>query len=99
MDEGFIIKFLSEHNYDVRETKNGRWIDQKCTMDVMCMVSDCISEYISHPENKDFSVKDIWFNQYTIDNVQQIFRKPDPSKKAKREYDKYFGNYIGIWKR
>ena len=42
MDNEAIQKFLDEHDYDVRKTHNGRWIDQKCTMDVVCLVSDCI---------------------------------------------------------
>ena len=45
MDNTTIQKFLDEHDYDIRKTHNGRWIDQKCTMDVVCLVSDCIVEY------------------------------------------------------
>ena len=44
MDNTTIQKFLDEHDYDIRKTHNGRWIDQKCTMDVVCLVSDCIVE-------------------------------------------------------
>ena len=39
MDNTTIQKFLDEHDYDIRKTHNGRWIDQKCTMDVVCLVS------------------------------------------------------------
>lgn len=35
MDNATIQRFLDEHDYDVRKTHNGRWIDQKCTMDVV----------------------------------------------------------------
>ena len=42
MDNSTIQKFLDEHDYDIRKTHNARWIDQKCTMDVVCLVSDCI---------------------------------------------------------
>ena len=48
MDNTTIQKFLDEHDYDIRKTHNGRWIDQKCTMDVVCLVSDCIVEYGSN---------------------------------------------------
>lgn len=48
MDNTTIQKFLDEHDYDIRKTHNGRWIDQKCTMDVVCLVSDCIVEYTSN---------------------------------------------------
>ena len=40
MDDATIQEFLDEHDYDIRKTHNGRWIDQKCTMDVVCLVSD-----------------------------------------------------------
>ena len=42
MDNLTIQNFLDKHDYDIRKTHNGRWIDQKCTMDVVCLVSDCI---------------------------------------------------------
>lgn len=38
MDNITIQRFLDEHDYDIRKTHNGRWIDQKCTMDVLCVV-------------------------------------------------------------
>lgn len=96
MDNAIIQKFLDEHDYDVRKTHNGRWIDQKCTMDVVCLVSDCIVEYTRDKSEKKFTVNDIWYSDYTIENVQQIFSKPDPTEKASNEYDKYFGQPIKL---
>lgn len=96
MDSTTIQQFLDEHDYDVRKTHNGRWIDQKCTMDVVCLVSDCIVEYTGSRPNKTFTVNDIWYNDYTVRNVRQIFSKPDPAKKASNEYDKYFGQPIKL---
>lgn len=96
MDNATIQRFLDEHDYDVRKTHNGRWIDQKCTMDVVCLVSDCIVEYTSNKPDKTFTVNDIWFSDYTVENVQQIFSKPDPTEKASNEYDKYFGQPIKL---
>lgn len=96
MDNATIQKFLDKHDYDIRKTHNGRWIDQKCTMDVMCLVSDCIVEYTNDKEDKTFTVNDIWYNDYTIENVQQIFSKPNPTEKAYNEYDKYFGQPIKL---
>lgn len=96
MDNQQIQEFLDKHDYDVRKTHNGRWIDQKCTMDVVCLVSDCIIEYTSNRSSKEFTVNDIWYNDYTVDNVQQIFSKPDPTEKASNEYDKYFGQPIKL---
>lgn len=66
MDNATIQKFLDEHDYDIRKTHNGRWIDQKCTMDVVCLVSDCIVEYTSNREDKRFTVNDIWYSDYTV---------------------------------
>ena len=34
--------FIDTHDYDVRKTGNARWIDQKCTPDVLCIIADCI---------------------------------------------------------
>lgn len=96
MDNATIQRFLDEHDYDVRKTHNGRWIDQKCTMDVVCLVSDCIVEYTSNRLDKTFTVNDIWYSDYTVENVQQIFSKPDPTEKASNEYDKYFGQPIKL---
>lgn len=96
MDNATIQKFLDEHDYDIRKTRNGRWIDQKCTMDVVCLVSDCIVEYTSNCPEKTFTVNDIWYSDYTVENVQQIFSKPDPTQKASNEYDKYFGQPIKL---
>lgn len=96
MDNTMIQRFLDEHDYDIRKTHNGRWIDQKCTMDVLCLVSDCIVEYTSDKVDKTFTVNDIWYSDYTTENVRQIFSKPDPTQKASNEYDKYFGQPIKL---
>ena len=96
MDNQLIQKFLDQHDYDIRKTHNGRWIDQKCTMDVVCLVFDCIIEYMSRGNRNSFTVNDIWHNDYTVENVQQIFSKPNPTEKASNEYDKYFGQPIKL---
>ena len=46
MTNNLIKQFLDEHDYDVRKTHNGRWIDQKCIYDEVCFVSDCIVDYL-----------------------------------------------------
>jgi len=92
MTSNLIKKFLDEHDYDVRKTHNGRWIDQKCTPDVLCIIADCILEFVnSNPEKEYFSSLDIWHNEYTVQNVESIFKKPNPDQeKARNEYDKFF---------
>ncbi|MGZ9755510.1 hypothetical protein ACXYRR_01080 [Mycoplasma sp. 246B] len=87
--------FFDDKNYDLRISKNSRWIDQKCTYDVLSIVSDCILEYINNKMDT-FKVKDIWFNEYTVINVSNLFTKPNPSNKSSREYDKYFGQPINL---
>ena len=89
--ESELIAALEKRQLDIRETHNARWIDQKCTPDVVCIVSDCIENYVSENGNAAFSSVDIWHSEYTMQNVEDIFRKPGLEKAASRsEYDKYF---------
>lgn len=90
-----IQSFLDEYDYDIRKTGSARWIDQKCTMDVLSVVADCILEAIVDDET-EFTVADIWRNKYTIDNVQAIFNKPNPESEATNEYDKWFGQPLKL---
>lgn len=86
-----IDAFVCSRNYDVRISGNARWIDQKCTADVLTIVSDCISVYAVNLPGKEFTTKDVWHSQYTIENVEAIFKKPGvTSDKARNEYDKFF---------
>lgn len=92
LNENAIKDFLNKYDYDIRKTGSGRWIDQKCTPDVLCTVADCIIEYTSsNPEKEWFTSVDIWHNKYTVDFVESVYKKPNPDeKKARNEYDKYF---------
>lgn len=92
LTEEQIIKFMNHYNYDIRKSHNARWIDQKCTPDVLCIIADCILEFIkANPDQEYFSSLDIWHNDYTIQNVESIFKKPNlDEKKARNEYDKFF---------
>lgn len=91
-----IKEFLRKNDYDVRKSHNGRWIDQKCTMDVLSVVADCILEYLGDDIEKKFTTRDIWYSEYTIENVQSIFNKPSPKDKATNEYDKWFGQPLKL---
>lgn len=92
LTEEQIIKFMNHYNYDIRRSHNARWIDQKCTPDVLCIIADCILEFVnSNPDKEYFSSLDIWHNEYTVQNVESIFKKPNPDEqKARNEYDKFF---------
>ena len=85
--------FFQDKDYDIRKSHNARWIDQKCTPDVLSIVADCILDYCNDEtdDNQSFTSGDIWHSPYTVDNVEMIFKKPNPNKNtAKHEYDKFF---------
>lgn len=92
-----IIDFLNHYDYDIRKTYNARWIDQKCTCDVLSIIADCILEYTNYDTQVEFSISDIWDSPYTRENVMAIFSKPDTnSRYAKNEYDKFFSHPINL---
>lgn len=99
MTENELINFFYDKNYDIRIHHNARWIDQKCTPDVICIVADCIINYIDTlGEDKSFTSKDIWFSDYAIQNVHDIFSKVEvDSSSASNEYDKFFGQPIKLF--
>jgi len=91
LKESELSLFLNRQNYDVRVSHNARWIDQKCTPDVLTIIADCVLQYTSSSPEISFSSSDIWHNEYTVSNVENIFKKPSPNENmARNEYDKYF---------
>lgn len=96
MRENEIIDFLKLYDYDIRKTRDARWIDQKCTYDVISMIADCIIEFVDQNECDEFTVSDIWHSDYARENIVAIFSKPDPFSRATNEYDKYFGQPIKL---
>lgn len=98
MRGNIISDFLDKYDYDVIKTGDARWIDQKCTYDVVSIIADCIIEYVDENDVKEFTVSDIWHSEYARENVISIFSKPDPELKAGNEYDKYFGQPIKLCK-
>lgn len=92
-----IQSFLNKYDYDVRKFGDARWIDQKCTHDVLCIIADCIQEFVQDDITKEFTVTDIWKSEYTKDNVIDIFSKPSiDNKKADNEYNKFFSQPIKL---
>lgn len=70
---------------------NGRWIDQKCTPDVVSFIADCIYNFAVENPKKEFTSRDIWFSDYAVQNTEAVFKKPSPKQNAaKNEYDKFF---------
>lgn len=82
-----ISDFLNQFDLDVRKSGDARFMDQKCTPDVVCFIADCIMNLDPQGE---FVVQDIWDMQYFVKNASAIFGKPSPKNvTAKHEYDKF----------
>lgn len=83
-----ITTYLKQFDLDIRKIGDARFMDQKCTPDVVCFIADCVINTIQ--PNQIFVVSDIWNSQYFIKNTRAIFNKPwATDKKAKSEYDKF----------
>lgn len=82
-----ISDFLNRFDLDVRKSGDARFMDQKCTPDVLCFIADCLVNL--NPQG-EFVVQDIWDMPYFIKNASAIFGKPSPKNEtAKHEYDKF----------
>lgn len=104
LNDNDIIQFCNEKDYDLRKSHNGRWIDQKCTPDVIWSVSDFVLDYVDNVKSQ-FTVKDIWQSEYAKETLSETFSKPGTDeKKAENEYDKVFSQslcmlcYAGVLK-
>ncbi len=83
-----ISSYLNQFDLDIRKSGDARFMDQKCTPDVVCFIADCVINTIQL--NQNFVVSDIWESQYFIKNTRAIFNKPwATDKKAQHEYDKF----------
>lgn len=83
-----ITTYLNQFDLDIRKLGDARFMDQKCTPDVVCFIADCIVNTIQ--PNQTFVVSDIWNSQYFIKNTRAIFNKPwATDRKARSEYDKF----------
>ena len=74
-----INSFLSQFDLDVRKSGDARFMDQKCTPDVVCFIADCL---INLDPKGEFTVQDVWDMQYFIKNASAIFGKPSPKNKT-----------------
>lgn len=92
-----IVNFCYQHNYDIRQSRNGRWIDQKCTPDVVWSISDFVLYYVDNV-SATFSVKDIWQSDYAKQTIAETYSKPGTDeKKAENEYDKVFSQPLNMF--
>jgi hypothetical protein len=82
--------FIATKNYDVRVSRNGRWIDQKCTPDVLWSVSDFVLNYVDEVK-ANFNAREIWDSEYARLTIADTFSKPGTDdRSAESEYDKVF---------
>ncbi len=87
-----ITDFINAQTFDIRVSRNSRYMDQKCTPDVVCAVSECVLNYTFEDNEKSFTKNDIWHYQYTNDLLTEYFTKPNTDRNdMQREYDKFFG--------
>jgi hypothetical protein len=91
-----VIEFCNLKNYDVRITGNARWIDQKCTPDVLWSISDFVLNYVDQVNNQ-FTPADIWKSDYAKLTIHETFSKPGTAEvAAESEYDKVFSQPLSL---
>ena len=56
--------YFKQYDLDIRKSNNGRWLDQKCTYDVISIIADSILEYTNSSLDIEFTVNDIWQSDY-----------------------------------
>lgn len=87
MSTNRIEDYFESIDLDIRKKGNNpRFIDQKCTPDVLSFIADCIIIL----DKDTFYAEDIWNLRYFQENAVIIFNKPSPNNpKANSEYDKF----------
>lgn len=82
-----INEYLSQFDLDIRKSHDARYVDQKCTPDIVCFMADCVMNMVA--TKPVFVINDVWGTQYFIQNSRVIFNKPWANdKKAYNEYNK-----------
>ena len=93
-----IVEVINKNELDVRKTHDARWIDQKCTPDVVCAVADIVDSITQDEDSKlFFNSKDVWFSDYAREYVLEQFNKSDPtSKNSVAEYNKFYQQPLNL---
>lgn len=94
MNTNRIDDYFSNINLDIRvKGNNPRFIDQKCTPDVLSFIVDCIINL----NKEEFVRDDIWNLEYFKKNAVLIFNKPSPNNsKVSNEYDKFISQPLDL---
>ncbi len=92
-----INKHLSSIDFDLRKSGNARFIDQKCTPDILSSVAEAILELVEDDEDLTFTIKDVWSSPFSNDIMVDRFQKPAVTHQgAQNEYDKVFSQPIKL---
>lgn len=67
-----ITQHLSQYNPDVRKTNDARFRDQKCTPDVVCIITDYIINIRESSPIQEFVVQDIWGSSHYLENLIKL---------------------------
>lgn len=91
-----INSYLNQFDFDIRKSNDARYVDQKCTPDIVCFLADCILNIsASHPT---FTANDIWQSQYFKHNCRIVFNKPyADDERAKNEHNKWFSQPLKLF--
>ncbi|GAB6010495.1 hypothetical protein [Viscerimonas tarda] len=82
-----INSYLKQYDFDIRKSHDARFVDHKCTPDIVCFMADCVLNMVA--TKSIFTIKDIWETQYFIQNTRVIFNNPWANDKAAHnEYNK-----------
>ena len=85
-----INSLLNGKNFDIRISGDARFMDQKVTPDVLCIIADCVVNFNAKYSGKPFTKDDIWELEYFNTSVKSIFNKPDAQNQtSSSEYDKF----------
>lgn len=91
-----INEYLNQFDFDIRKSHDARFVDQKCTPDIICFLADCILNIVSsHPT---FTANDIWQSQYFKHNCRVVYNKPyADDERARNEYNKWFSQPLKLF--
>jgi hypothetical protein len=92
-----IKNHLDSIDFDLRKSGNARFIDQKCTPDILSSIAESILELAENEEDIAFTVKDVWSSAFANDVMIERFQKPAVTHPgAQNEYDKVFSQPIKL---
>lgn len=91
-----INTYLNQFDFDIRKSHDARYVDQKCTPDIVCFLADCILNTAA--SHQTFTANDIWQSQYFKHNCRVVYNKPyADDDRAKNEYNKWFSQPLKLF--